>query len=264
MRLLTMLAGIAIAVSGAVTVCGFLAGPLDLGRILAIGDSWDTPSNPHIWLVAFTGLGPFLLLGTIISYVTANQAYSGDSRRLVAIDPATLALVGAAGGAWAFLPFWQQSGNLGSSLDHDERSVPWGAGEWVWHWLPLWIPLLLTAAAFVSLAVRLFRERSRRRRNTRVAQLMASGVRTTGAVTEGGYLNHGGGDTITPWTFQFVDAHGTTRWVRRHGRFPGETPPFRGERVTVLHDPAHPGDESRIFVARGNPDAPHAFTEHLW
>lgn len=260
MRFLAQATAVAVILAGAVTMWGSLAGSANSLRFAELsggyaGIDWQAP-------VALI-VGILTSIGFITGHVFANHAASGNPHRLTGPGPSTLWLIGAAVGAWAHLPFWLAPPTVGTKLDYDGQALPWSTAQWALHWMPLAVPVFLTIIAGIAGVLRLVRLRRADQLERLVARLRQRGVTTTGVVTQGILLNSETVFVSGQWTYRFVDAQGTTRWVRQRGMFRGRNPPTTGEVVTVLHDPAHPGDESRIFVARGDPDAPSAFTGHL-
>ncbi|WP_068494087.1 hypothetical protein [Pseudoclavibacter helvolus] len=261
MRILILLTGVAIVGAAAATIVGALGGMSDQLRYAAL--SGEFGGSPGVWIYLLMTTGVLASIAAIAGHVITNHATSGNPHRLTGLGATTLWLIGAALGAWAFAPFWTAPETIGAKLDYDGSAVQWSTWEWMLYWVPLAVPIVLSVAATAAAALRLLRLRRLDQVEQFVARLRQRGVTTGGVVTQGIRMNDESVFVSGPWTFRFVDAQGTTPWVRRRGMFRGKNPPLTGERVTVLHDPAHPGDESRIFVARGNPDAPSAFTGHL-
>ncbi len=128
------------------------------------------------------------------------------------------------------------------TFGHDET---WGIGTWIWYTSVWWLPGLLTVVTALALVAGGATRVGRGNRRARLTDVMANGRRTTGEVTAiSGGTTPDASRTLLRWTFAFVDLHGVRRWVERTEGFTHGAAPVLGGTVTVLYDPARPGDRS--------------------
>ncbi|WP_309074143.1 DUF3592 domain-containing protein [Paenarthrobacter sp.] len=111
--------------------------------------------------------------------------------------------------------------------------------------------LLLLAGAVVLGILAIFSWVRRRARLDGAAQMMRTGSRALGTVTNQGYTHFSESSRIlTQVTYSFVDGAGDQRYLKRAAIIEAGDPIVNGEMVDVWYDPGAPGDESRIVVKR--------------
>ncbi|MCM3656270.1 DUF3592 domain-containing protein [Agromyces mediolanus] len=198
---------------------------------------------------------PIGILTTIAAwafYAKWNHRFTGDSSRFVGVGPLTLVLAGLAIGLWIGCAAWTAPDQPGMQIDptFGEDEV-WGVGAWIFYaaqwWLPALFGVLAIAAFFAGVAGR----RRSAGRTALIERMLVTGRRARGVVTESTLPSGEASSVLFALTVKFTDTSGTDRWVKRVAKYRAAEVPPVGAPVTVLYDPAAPGDTSRIFVSSG-------------
>ncbi|WBU37398.1 DUF3592 domain-containing protein [Homoserinibacter sp. YIM 151385] len=265
--LLTVLGGLLLLIAGAVFGLGF-GSALDTFRIMSLNSvfaGWET-SMP-LGAASSGMLIPAGVFGGIAAgafYAYWNRRFAGGpGLRLAGIGPAPIALVGSAVGVSLAAAMWTEPFAVGVAVDPSfGNDEPWGAWEWIAYWAVYWVPALAIVLAILVIALGASTRRAASGREALIRELLVSGRRVPGEVTEA-EVPHGDSDRVgMPWTVRFVDQSGTPRWVVEQGIFRRTAAPRLGQQVTVLFDPARPEDRRRIFVALGEGADPAAYSAH--
>ncbi|GAA2253326.1 hypothetical protein GCM10010232_47550 [Streptomyces amakusaensis] len=147
--------------------------------------------------------------------------------------------------------FWTPAPEPGVFVD--ATGLPgeeWGAAAWLAWTSRYWVPALLLCVAVLRIVLSLLYERVRRRREARTREILATGRRTRGEVTEAAATGiEVMGRPQVRFVVKFTDHRGTDRWVTKTGLFDRAAPPRPGDRAVIWFDPAAPGDERAIPVA---------------
>lgn len=244
---------------------GFL-GAVGLSSLLFIAKLEETTTLPVIALLPLLiPVGIFVSVGFLIAQAVARRAYTGasDFTRSLA-DGQPIWFAGATVGAWASLAalILQSAITAGPLLVNDDGTPVVTDMDWPLAVLPWVLPSLLTLGLAVSMWRRSARANRIRRAEARVEAVFATGTRTTGSVTQGVERPRESSRVISRWTIQFTDLHGQTRWTTPWGLFHEDSLPTAGDTVTVIYDPADPGDERRILIAREHPDRIESYRAH--
>lgn len=113
------------------------------------------------------------------------------------------------------------------------------------------VAVLLLAGAVLIGALGVISWMRRRARLDVDAEIMRTGSRTLGTVTNQGYTHFTeGGRLITQVTYSYPDGSGNRRYVRRSAIIEASDPVVNGDAVDVWFDPADPGNERRVVVRR--------------
>lgn len=230
-------------------------------RMMTVNSIFSDSPDPetHLWAAPSAVVGTLVAVGV---YTRWNHRWSGRTTDLVGLGPLPLWLVGATACTWwATTTQWPAPDRVGVAVDptfgHDET---WGVGTWIWYTAVWWLPGLLTVVTVLALVAGGATRVGRGNRRARLTDVMANGRRTTGEVTAiSGGTTPDASRTLLRWTFSFVDLHGVRRWVERTEGFTHGTAPVLGGTVTVLFDPARPGDRKRIFTTTGSGDDPEDY-----
>ncbi|MFJ6571660.1 DUF3592 domain-containing protein [Streptomyces sp. NPDC091292] len=131
----------------------------------------------------------------------------------------------------------------------DDRGS-WGVGAWLSWTSQYWVPALLVLYVVLRITVSARVRRARTRRESRAREVMATGTRTQGVVTDvtetGAEIRHRPHIRIV---VKFTDHEGVTRWVTKSGTVPRPRIPRQGTPATVWFDRSTPSDESAIPIA---------------
>lgn len=230
-------------------------------RMMTVNSIFSDSPDPetHLWAAPSAVVGTLVAVGV---YTRWNHRWSGRTTDLVGLGPLPLWLVGATACTWwATTTQWPAPDRVGVAVDptfgHDET---WGVGSWILYTAVWWLPGLLTVVTVLALVAGGATRVGRGNRRARLTDVMANGRRTTGEVTAiSGGTTPDASRTLLRWTFSFVDLHGVRRWVERTEGFTHGTAPVLGGTVTVLFDPARPGDRKRIFTTTGSGDDPEDY-----
>ncbi len=257
---MTVLGGLLVTAAGAV-------GGAAIGQFVLVfrmmnlnsvfSDSPDPDTVPWAAPVAVVGT-----LAAAAVYTRWNHRWSGRTTDVAGIGVLPLWLVGAAAFLWwTTQTQWPAPDRVGTAVDptfgHDEA---WSAGDWVWYATVWWVPALVTLLAVLACTAGGVTRLGRGSRRARLTDVLQQGQRTTGEVTAvSGATTPDASRTLLRWTFTFVDLQGVRRWVERTEGFAHGEGPVLGHVVTVLYDPARPGDRKRIFAATGKGQDPEEF-----
>lgn len=260
--LAAVFSGLVLVVTGAVVGFGF-ASFLDTFRLMELNSvfsTWESEmSPPFIWL-------PVGIIASIVAwslYSTWNHRFSGDASRFVGIGPLTLLTIGLVIGVGIGCTAWTAPDAVGVRIDPEfGEHEPWGAGAWVFYAAQWWLPALFAVLAIAFLLLGIAGRRRAAARHDLVANLLATGRRTQGSVTESTVPSSEASRMIFTLTVTFTDAGGVDRWVQRAVKYRTADVPPVGAPVSVLYDPSAPGDESRIFFTTGTASAPRDFLAH--
>ena len=230
-------------------------------RMMMVNSVFSDSPDPetHWWAV------PGAVFGTLVAvsvYAQWNHRWSGRTTDLVGLGPMPLWFVGATACTWwATTTQWPAPDRVGTAVDPTfGQDEPWGIGTWIWYTSVWWLPGLLTVVTVLALVAGGATRVGRGNRRARLADVLANGRRTTGEVTAvSGGTTPDASRTLLRWTCSFVDLHGVRRWIERTEGFAHGTAPVLGGTVTVLYDPARPGDRKRIFTTTGSGDEPEDF-----
>ncbi|MDO9395993.1 MAG: hypothetical protein Q7T71_05575 [Herbiconiux sp.] len=241
------------------TVAGYGFGELyDVPRLMSInqvGEGWDSRFDgiPVLFIVG-------IFAGSVLGFV-----FMGLAGRLLGLAGSVLAPLvtgsfGIALGLLLFQPQWtapQSYGELSGFLPGDP-ATPWDTGAWIAYHLPVWLPLLFAALGALLLAVLLLAVSAARRKAKRMAEVIDTGRRVKGAVSEvrptGTEIN---GMPYLEFTVAFRDHLGTERWVTKKFAFPPGQLPRAGDPALVWFVPAEVDDQKSIVVGLG-PEAAEA------
>lgn len=207
----------------------------------------DAPPASMTWVWG-ASVGPILCFAGGGIMTAAAKAYTGVLLTFPVVGPLTIGLVGAAVGTAFGVRAWVPPVTVGVRTDpvFGDDEV-WSTFDWVMYHATTWLPLLVAALALVSLVVGIAARRRKAVRRGELDRLVVEGQRVIGDVTAIPTLTEGSA-LLAPWTVHFIDRSLTDRWVTSHGKFPRDDLPKVGDRVTVLYDPAAPGDKHRIYV----------------
>ncbi|PWD50660.1 hypothetical protein C8046_08330 [Serinibacter arcticus] len=214
----------------------------------------------HFFAESPTDLGPSgfdlvaLPVGIVLPIIgmfvltAAARAYTGQIMSFPLVGPLTVWLAGFAAGLTARIHEWPPPLTVGVRVDESfgEDEV-WSSTDWAWYHADRWIPWVAVGVALLSLVTGVIARARRAGRRRELDRLVLKGQRTIGDVTEIPTLTEGSA-LLAPWTVHFVDRSLTDRWVTSSGKFPRDDLPRVGDRVTVLYDPAAPGDRRRIYL----------------
>lgn len=248
--------------AGAVVAYGF-AGFLDTFRLMELNSvfsSWESEMGlPHLWLP----VGIFAAIGAWALYSLWNHRFSGDTSRFVGVGPLTLLAAGLTIGIWVGCRAWTAPDQVGMEIDPTfGEDEPWGAGAWIFYASQWWLPALFAVIAVAFFLLGIAGRRRGAARRELVRTLLGTGRRTQGVVTESALPSGESARVIFTLVVKFTDLLGTDRWVKRVVKYRTAAVPPVGAPITVLYDPAAPGDESRIFLASGAAAAPEDFLDH--
>ncbi|RDH98546.1 hypothetical protein DEU32_105141 [Curtobacterium sp. AG1037] len=257
---MTVLGGLLVVAAGAVG--GAAIGQFVLVfRMMNLNSVFSHSPDPDTALWA----APVAVVGTLVAaavYTRWNHRWSGRTSDVAGIGVLPLWLVGAAAFLWwTTQTQWPAPDRVGTEVDptfgHDQA---WSVGDWVWYATVWWLPALVTVFAVLACVAGGVTRLGRGSRRARLTDVLQQGSRTTGEVTAvSGATTPDAARTLLRWTFTFVDLQGVRRWVERtEGFAPGEGPEL-GRAVTVLYDPARPGDRKRIFASTGKGQDPEEF-----
>ncbi|WP_271985690.1 DUF3592 domain-containing protein [Pseudoclavibacter terrae] len=255
--LLTLDAGLAVG--------GFLAA-VGLSSLFAIEQIERGSGFPVLALMPLLmPVGIFVSLGFLIAQAAGRRTYTGasDFTRALA-DGQPIWFAGAAVGAWASLAALIAGTSvkpLVLFLNEDGTSVV-DDSPWTLTVLPWAMPVALTVLLALSVWRRVARGRRDRRTEATFETMFASGTRTSGVVTQGVERPRESARVVSRWTIRFTDHRGQTRWTTPWGLFHEDSLPGIGDQVTVIYDPASPGDERRILIAREHPDRIESYRAH--
>ncbi len=232
-----------------------LAALLDQERITQLNSPLSSSSSDS-WILFPAVVVPTAVVGSMIAfplYGWANRRYLGR-KRYVGLGPAPFWMAGAIIGAWYGCMNWTKPEKVGvrrfpDLLIGDQK---WDTGDWIFYHARWWLPSLVTVIGLLTLLGSIGAQSLHRRRDELITSLLTSGRLTPGTVTETVDPATESSKVAGKWTVKFTDLRGQDRWVTRLGTFPAASRPAVGETVTVLYDPQAPGDEKRIFVARGD------------
>ncbi|GGZ22284.1 hypothetical protein GCM10010387_14300 [Streptomyces inusitatus] len=174
-----------------------------------------------------------------------------------ALSTAVVAVGIALGFFFGARSFWTPAPEPGVFVD--ASGLPgeeWGAAAWLAWTSRYWVPALLLSVAVLRIVLSLLYERVRRRRAARTREVLATGRRTRGEVTEAAATGTEiMGRPRIRFVVKFTDHTGIDRWVTKTGLFDRAAPPRPGDRAVVWFDPAAPGDERAIPVVLAAPAA---------
>ena len=257
---MTVVGAVLVVAAGAVGGLAFSGFVLRVRTAMVNSVFSDSPDpDPHLWAAPVAVVVTLVAVGV---HTRWNHRWSGRTTDLVGPGPLPLWLVGATACTWwATTTQWPAPDRVGVAVDptfgHDET---WGAGTWIWYASVWWLPGLFTVVTVLALVAGGTTRIGAGARRARLTDVLADGRRTTGEVTAvSGGTTPDASRTLLRWTFSFVDLHGVRRWVERTEGFTHGTAPVPGEAVTVLYDPARPGDRKRIFTTTGRGDEPEEF-----
>ncbi|MFF2844724.1 DUF3592 domain-containing protein [Streptomyces sp. NPDC058001] len=200
----------------------------------------DTP--PLLWMF-FVGLFGGLIVSLSV-HGTLSERMGPAAKG--AISPAMTHLPIAAGLLIGARSSWVPA--------PDDRGS-WGVGAWLSWTSQYWVPALLTLYVVLRIAVSTRIRRARARRESRAREVMATGTRTQGVITDvtetGVEIHH---RPHIQFVVKFTDHEGVDRWVTKSGTVPRTGIPATGTPATVWFDPATPADASAIPVTLGPPE----------
>ncbi|MGN7190401.1 DUF3592 domain-containing protein [Curtobacterium sp. MCBA15_004] len=219
----------------------------------------DSPDPESVWWAA-----PGAVVGTLVAvavYSRWNHRWSGRTSDFAGVGPLQPWFLGATAMLWWETSRWPAPDRVGVAVDptfgHDEV---WGLGEWIWYATVWWVPALATLVTVLLLVAGGVTRLGRGNRRARLTDVLANGRGVVGEVTAvSGGTSPDASRTLLRWTFSFVDLQGVRRWVERTEGFAHGEGPVVGMPVTVLYDPARPGDRKRIFTATTRDPGPEDF-----
>ncbi|GLU89621.1 DUF3592 domain-containing protein [Agromyces sp. NBRC 114283] len=228
------------------------AGILDTFRLMQLNSVFSNWESQMPDTTFGLPIGIFATIAAWALYAKWNHRFTGDTTRFVGVGPLTLVLLGLAIGLWLGCSAWTAPDQPGTRIDPTfGEHEAWGAGAWIFYaaqwWLPALVGVLAVAAYFAGVAGR----RRSAGRTALIERMLVTGRRAPGVVTESTLPSGEASSVLFTLTVKFTDLNGTDRWVKRTVKYrTAEVPPV-GAPVTVLYDPANPGDTSRIFLASG-------------
>ncbi|GAA2221671.1 hypothetical protein N1031_02690 [Herbiconiux moechotypicola] len=234
---------------------GGLYDTLRLMSMNQVGDGWDSPYQdvPALFLVG-------VIAGSILGFVFTGALGRLRLGAAALLGPFVTAFAGIAAGLWLFTPSWTPPQAVGEKLGFldGDASEPWGFDAWANYTLPTWLPAVFAALAVVLLFVCVLTASARRRKERRMAELVETGRRVPGTVSEvrvtGVEIN---GLPYLEFTVAFRDHLGAERWVTKKNTFaPGDVP-RAGDPAVVWFAPESVGDQKSIVVGLG-PEARNA------
>ena len=213
------------------TIASFVGGVLHaFGLVIMSGDGepdfMESTTTRFAVMMVLTPVGGLLILLSWIAWVSRvarNPLLPGWGA------PSTLGLMGAA---------------IGASLARSRSEL---IGEpRVTHT----VLLLLAGAVLLGILTAVSWVR-RRARLDRDAQIMRTGLRVLGTVTNQGYTHFSESSRIwTKVTYSFVDGAGAVRYVQRAAIIEAGDPIVDGDTVDVWYDPGAPRDGTCVVVKR--------------
>ncbi|MGX2996581.1 hypothetical protein JNUCC64_20290 [Streptomyces sp. JNUCC 64] len=134
----------------------------------------------------------------------------------------------------------------GLGLGDDE----WHTGAWVAWTAQWWVPALLVVVFALRLGWTVHRHAARRRRDARAWEVIHTGLRVPGQVTDSTPTGTEVDDRFeVEFVVLFSDRAGADRWVTKRALFDPGHQPRSGDRAVVWFDPAAPDDQRAILVA---------------
>lgn len=180
---------------------------------------------------------PLVIFGLFV-HIGASRRFTGKLLSSPGVGSGSVLFIGLAAGAW------------------------WGALS-----LPamgiLWlIPTILSLIAGLFLLTGILLRRSRSVKYKTLTRMITEGKITPAIITDIPEIDPSSGGLIGTITVKFTDTAGVERWVQKTGQWKRMDLPKTGDAATVLYDPQHPENDSRIWVGPPGSTAITDFT--IW
>lgn len=166
---------------------------------------------------------PLIILGFFV-HIGASRRYTGKLLSFPGIGPGPVLFTGIAIGAW------------------------WGALSLTALGILWLIPATLTAIAGLLLISSILLRRKRSAKYETLTRMITEGKIIPALITDIPEIDPSSGGLIGTITVKFTDMGGVDRWVQKTGQWKRSDLPKTGDAATVLYDPQHPENVSRIWV----------------
>jgi TctA family transporter len=235
------------------TLAGYGFGTLyDVARLMSmnqVGDGWESRHDgvPVLFLIGLFGgsFGGFAFTASLSRLRLGPAAF---------LAPLVTGCFGIALGLALFASQWTPPQAVGEKLGFVEGDAPepWGFDAWVNYTLPTWLPALVAGLGVLLLIVTVLAASARRRKEKRMAEVIETGRRALGTVSEvratGTEIND---MPYLEFSVAFRDHLGGERWVTKKSVFPPGSVPRPGDPAVVWFVPETVGDQKTIVVGLG-------------
>lgn len=205
-----------------ISAAGFARGLVAFSAVPAEG----TDAPPAAVVLGMTVGLPLVIFG-LFAHFGALRAYTGKALgRSPFPGIVSLLLAGGALGCWWG---WRET----------ESAV-------------LWVPILVTALALLSLVLGLLARNAHHASNRALEELLRTGQIAPATVTKIPELDPHSSGLLAAITVKFTDTEGTERWVTKAGTWLRADVPKVGDPATVVFDPSDPGNQQRIWIGRAD------------
>jgi hypothetical protein len=214
------------------------------------GDGWTSEfadAAPVEFVVGIT-------LGGLFGFSLTRRSGSFLGLVSATLLPLLTGTAGIALGLILFLPKWSRAEEYGRLLPSrpGRPGEGWAEGAWIQYWLPIWLPVTFSTVAVLILILIVLTTLRTHRRAKHLTELVASGERTVGVITE----VHPTGLEVQGMhrlavTVRFRDTVGTDRWVTKRALFEFTDLPRVGDPAVVWFEATRPECEDDVVVGWG-------------
>ncbi|MGU3375096.1 hypothetical protein [Chryseobacterium sp. M5A1_1a] len=213
--LLGILIGLAMILLGGVLIARSIFGFLEQDLTNS-----DEPPLAIFGMVA--GL-PFIIFGLFV-HIGASRRFTGKLLSSPGIGSGPILFIGLAIGAW------------------------WGALSLSVLGMLWLIPSILSVIAILLLLTGVLTRMRRSEKYNMLTRMIKEGKITTALITDIPVIDPNSGGLIGTITVKFTDMAGVDRWVQKTGQWHRSDLPKTGDTATVLYDPKHPENVSRMWI----------------